>query len=872
MKKEWYQRNTRDIILELNSSKQGLTQEEASLRLQKYGKNTLERGVKISPLKIFLQQFASPLIWILLSAMVITLILKEFIDFYVIAIVVVANAIFGFWQEYKAEESIEALRKMVSLKATVLRDGHQHDIPAEEIVKGDLVLLEAGDKVPADGRIIEHTNFQTQEAALTGESVPIKKDLRTIAHRASLGDQKNMVFSGTVVTNGHARALITGVGMRTEIGKIATLLKETKQEPTPIQKDLRHMAFKLTLLVLLVATIMLSVDALMGKDLLSVFKKAVALAVAAIPEGLPAVVTIAFALGVQRMSKRNALMRKLPSVETLGACTVICSDKTGTLTHNEMTVKKIYVDGQVISVSGEGYEPVGQFSEKTQTLLEMLKIGALNNNADLEKVKGQYEVVGDPTEGALLVSARKARLPLDGLRLQNPRIDEVEFTSERKRMTTIHQTKAGHMAYTKGAPEVVLSLCSHVKEGRRVRRLTSDDRARILDANESFASNALRVLGFAYKEIDDKAPHKDIEKKMVFVGLQGMIDPARKEVKRAIRTCKTAGIKVIMITGDHLTTAKAIAKEIGIHGKAIAGVDLQNINLDKEVEHIGIFARVNPEDKLRIVEALQKKGHVVAMTGDGANDAPALKKADLGIAMGITGTDVSKEASDMILADDNFATIVSAVEQGRIIYDNIKKFVVYLLSSNIGEVLTLLVATVLGLIDPLTAKQILWINLATDLLPATALSIDPKEPGVMKRKPRNIHEKIINKSRVGLMAIVGIIMMAGTLFVFEMYNPELNRAYAQTMAFTTLVFFQLFNVINQRSETQSIFKLGLFSNKWLIGAIAVSVILQVAAVQLSIFNTLFDTIPLTLVDYAIAAAVGSSVLVIGEIIKIFRKI
>jgi len=869
MKKEFYEVSVEDTIKELNSSKKGLTAQDAKKRLQKWGRNTIEREKKISPFKIVLDQFKSPLIWVLLVAMIITLALQEWIDFYVITIVVIANAIFGFWQEYRAEESIEALRKLISLKATVVRDGKKHEIHAEELVRGDVIYLETGDIVPADARLIECTNLQTQEASLTGESLPIKKALQKLSGRRAIADRKNSVFSSTIVTNGHALAIVTAIGMQTEIGKIASLLKETKPEPTPIQKDLKSMAVKITLSVLIIAVLMLSIDALMGKALLEVFEKAIALAVAAIPEGLPAVVTIAFALGVQAMSRKKALMRKLPSVETLGACTVICTDKTGTLTHNEMTVKKIYADGSIINVSGEGYTTKGQFSRKTKTLPELLAIGALNTNAELRKKGSTHSVLGDPTEGALLISAKKYGLHLEKLQKDFPRVDEIEFTSERKRMTTIHQKGAKKIAYTKGAPEVILRLCTHIKEHGRVRRLTSDDRAKISDMNESFAQESLRVLGFCMKELNENT--KKTEKNMVFLGLQAMIDPPRKEVKKAIQTCKTAGIRVIMITGDHLGTAKAIAQEIGIRGNAITGVDLHGINLDKEVEHIGIYARVNPEDKLKIISALKKKGHVVAMTGDGANDAPALKKADLGIAMGITGTDVAKEASDMILADDNFATIIKAVEQGRVIYDNIKKFVIYLLSSNIGEILTLFVATLLGMIDPLTARQILWINLATDLLPATSLSIDPKEPGVMKRKPRKITDRILSRGRILHMLFIGVIMMAGTLFVFQWFEPALNKEYARTMAFTTLVFFQLFNVLNHRSENESIFKIGFLTNKWLIGSIIISILLQVLAVQLGLFNLLFDTVPLALKDWGIAIGIAASVLVLGEIVKLFRK-
>ena len=867
----YYQKSEKEVFEELQTSEKGLSQAEAETRLAKYGPNTIVEADKIHPLQIFARQFKSPLVWILIAAMIISFVVKEYTDFYVILAIVILNAILGFFQEYKAEEAIAALKKLISLKAIVIRSGMQKEIPASQLVPGDIIILHTGEKIAADARIIEAINLQTQEASLTGESMPVKKLTTTFKKILAVADRANMVFSSTIVTKGRGKAVVVGTGTSTEIGRIAKLIKEAKPEPTPLQKKLSHLSKFLGIAVIAIALIVFGIGVLYGNAAFTMFLAAIALAVAAIPEGLPAVVTVSLAMGVKKMARHNALVRKLPSVETLGACTVICSDKTGTLTHNEMTVKRIYANDEIIEITGSGYSPEGRFTKSPHRFKELLIAGALNNDAKLKKENASWKIIGDPTEAALLVSAKKAGLNPDQLQQKCKRLGEIEFTSERKIMTTVNKLGQKSTAYTKGAPEVVLSLCNRALIDGRIVRISKTQKEKILEINEKFAKGALRVLGFAYKELDGKIATKDVEKEMIFLGLQAKIDPPRPEVKDAIKKCETAGIKVVMITGDHKETAMAIARQLGMKGKAVTGMDLDRIeNFENIVEDIVVYARVNPTHKLKIIEALKKKGHIVAMTGDGVNDAPALKKADLGIAMGITGTDVAKEASDMILADDNFASIVNAVEEGRTIFDNIKKFVEYLLSSNMGEVLTIFIGILLHMPLPLIAIQILWINLVTDGAPALALSSEPPEPRLMKRPPRKVEERIVNKKRGIMIFLIGLLMMLGTLGVFQWYNPETNLIYAQTIAFTTLMMYQMFNVVNMRSEDYSIFSLKW--NKWLVGAIILSVLLQIGVVHLPFMNSIFNTTPLQAFDWLIAVAIGASVLVFGEAVKLFRKV
>ena len=867
----FYQKHIKEVFVDLKTSEKGLNSDEAAARLKKHGSNKIEDVSKPGPIKIFLDQFKSPIVWVLLAAIIISAVLKEYVDVGVIAAIVILNAILGFIQEYRAEKAIEHLKKLASLKANVLRDNKEIEINAEDLVPGDIVLLHTGDKVPADARLISVIDLQTQEASLTGESVPVKKQSKRFSGFIAVGDRSNMVFSGTIITSGRARAVVTETGMKTEIGKIANLIQTTESPPTQLQKQLSHLSISLGVLVVLIAAAVFVIGIFHGNEIMIMLMAAIALAVAAIPEGLPAVVTISLALGIQKMSRRNALMRKLPSIETLGACTVICSDKTGTLTHNEMTVKKLFVNDKVISVSGSGYSSEGRFSENPDKFDILLRAGALNNDAVVRKKDGSWEVLGDPTEAALIVSAKKAGIKVESLKQKLKRISEIEFTSERKLMTTVHSSDSKRFAYTKGAVEEIINLCDRVLINGQPKRLSRSYKERILSVNSKFASQALRVLGFAFKPLKSAEAKGNIEKNMIFIGLQAMIDPPRPEIKKAIEKCHTAGIKTVMVTGDHVETAKAIAAEIGISGRAVTGRDMsESGNWKNNVDNIGVYARVNPVHKVHIIEALKKKGHIIAMTGDGVNDAPALKKADLGVAMGVSGSDVAREASDMVLADDNFASIVSAVEQGRIVFDNIKKFVEYLLSSNMGEILTVLTAVLFGLPLPLIALQLLWINLVTDGAPALALSVEPAEKDIMKRKPRKVQERIVNFRRGIFILLIGLIMMAGTLAAFEIANPELDLLYAQTVAFSALMMFQMFNVVNQRSEDKSVFSIGFFKNRWLLGAIVLSIGLQFAVVYIPFLNNLFSTVPLNLFDWVWIVGISASVLVFGEIVKFFK--
>ncbi len=856
----FYNESAEKIIESLKTKKQGLSTKEAALRLRRYGPNEIKAEKKIHPFTIFLKQFKSFIVYILITAIVVSALIGEYLDAGVIFAILILNAVFGFIQEYKAEKSIEALKKLASFKAKVIRDGKTEEIDAVNIVPGDIILIEVGDKIPADARLLEISNLQTLESALTGESLPVKKEVEALPEGTSVADRKNMIFSGTIVTNGHANAVAVRTGMGTQIGKIAKLIQETETEFTPLQKKLRSLGEWLGGLTILVCILVVAGGLIKGGEIFPWLLIGVSLAVAAIPEGLPAVVTISLALGVQRMVKKNSLIRKLPSVETLGSTTVICTDKTGTLTCNEMTVRKIFANNSVYEVTGAGYSTRGGFVKdnklvSSKQLSMLLKIGALCNNSEI--VDGK--VIGDPTEGSLLVSAAKAGIKHDYIIRQCPRIGEIGFTSERKMMSTAHKIEGKKYVFSKGAPEVILNHCDRIMVNGKIHRLTREDRKRINGMNERFAKEALRVLAMAYKESDKLG-----ERSLIFVGLQGMIDPPREEVKEAVQKCKKAGVKVIMITGDYEITAKAIAKEIGIEGSLLSGKDIDKIHdLKKYVEKVAIYARVNPEHKIKIIDALKKNGHIVAMTGDGVNDAPALKKADIGIAMGIVGTDVAKEASDMILTDDNFASIVSAVEEGRAIYDNIKKFVNYLLSSNLGEVMILFIAMIIGfkyagvLVLPLAAIQILWINIVTDGLPALALGLDPADPKIMEKDPRNPKEHIISANMTLNIIVIGILMTLGVLYLFSI-NLAKGVVLAQTIAFTALVMFEIVRVYMVRMK----YHIGIFSNKYLIMAICSSIALQLAVIYTPL-SLIFNTAPLAAIHWMQIIIVGSIVFIAG---------
>ena len=897
-----------------SDARSGLTEDEARVRLARYGPNELTAHKPVPGWRKFVQQFADPLVILLLAATAISAALwlierDATLPYEAIAILVVVllNALLGYVQEARAEHAVAALRRMSAAQAHVIRGGTRKSILAAEVVPGDILVIEEGDTIPADARVILSVALQVAEAALTGESLPVAKDTTPAAKDAALGDRHDMVFSGTAVTYGRGRAVVTATGMRTEMGRVADMLGEARAESTPLQKELARVGRLLGMVVvaiaiLMIGTILLVEDIRGIAALFEVLILGVALAVAAVPEGLPAVVTAVLALGVQRMARRKAIVRKLAAVETLGSASVIASDKTGTLTRNEMTVRVVVTASGRVDFGGTGYAPQGEVRVATQTAREelwrALAVGDRANNAVLEHADGRWTVQGDPTEGALIVAARKAGLTDEALDERFERVAEVPFSSSRKLMSTVHSDaeREGRLrVFTKGAPDVLLERCTHELFGAEARSLDAARRAQIQKSNEALAGEALRTLAVAFRLLPQSSlrgeADENVEHDLVFAGLIGMIDPPRAEAKEAVARAKAAGIRPILITGDHPATAGVIAVELGIapDRRAITGIELQAMDdaaLARAVSQISVYARVNPEHKLRIVKALQAQGAIVAMTGDGVNDAPALKSADIGVAMGITGTDVSKEAADIVLADDNFATIVAAVEEGRAVFSNIRKFLRYLLSSNIGEVMTMffgvlfagafgLEAGAAGVALPLMATQILWINLVTDGAPALALGIDPAHPSAMERRPRPRGEGVINRRMwLGILQ-VGTIMAAGTLAVLDASLPggfiegEGNMGYAQTMAFTTLVFFSLFTVFNARSDERSAFS-GLFSNPWLWAAVAFSLLLQVAVVYVPFLQLAFSTVPLAAGDWLVCAAVASSVLWLRELTKLAR--
>nr|WP_282201453.1 calcium-transporting P-type ATPase, PMR1-type [Collibacillus ludicampi] len=853
----------------------GLTEDDVYARREQYGENRLAEGEQKSLLTLFLDQFRDFMILVLLGATLISGLLEEYTDAITIIAIVIVNGFLGFFQEVRAERSLASLKELSAPTARVIREGKKRVIPAAELVPGDIIELEAGDRVPADLRLIAVHGLETEESALTGESLPVAKLVERINDpEAGLGDRRNMAYMGTMVTRGKGQAVVVATGMQTEMGKIADLIQSAEDAMTPLQMRLEHLGKILVYVALGITAVVVITGILHGQKMYEMFLAGVSLAVAAIPEGLPAIVTIALALGVQRMIKRRAIVRKLPSVETLGCATVICSDKTGTLTQNKMTVQKVWLGGIFYGVTGSGYEPQGEFLLSGRTidpnrrpdLKRLLQIGVLCNNAELVKVnkgKGEetlWQVNGDPTEGALLVLGGKAGIRTDAIEQVEQRVEEIPFDSVRKMMSVLTRNKEGEMhLLVKGAPDVLLSRCSHMLVEGKVVPLSASLRKSIIQANEEMAREALRVLGFAYRPLYDikQLKQRDPEQNLVFVGLAGMMDPPREEVFEAIQKCKRAGIKTIMITGDHQATAEAIARQLGIlpaKGIVLNGNDLQQMTdqqLIDKVDHTYVFARVSPEHKLRIVKALQARGHVVAMTGDGVNDAPAIKAADIGISMGQSGTDVAKEASALILSDDNFATIVAAIEEGRGIYDNIRKFVRYLLASNVGEIVTMFIAMLMGLPLPLLPIQILWVNLVTDGLPAIALGVDQAEADIMKRPPRNVKESIFARGLGFKILSRGILIGLATLAVFwyGLQTDPSNLEKAQTMAFATLVMAQLIHVFDCRSVEKGIFSRNLFENMWLVASVLSSTLLLLTVMYVTSLQPIFRTVPLGVVDW-----------------------
>ena len=852
--KNWHNLEVSETLSSLNSSHNGLAKDEVGRRLEKYGYNELKKEEKISPLGLFFNQFKNILIVILLIAVVLSAVVGELIDAGIIAAIVVFCAVLGFINEYRAERALEALKKMLSPTTIVLREGREEEISAKELVPGDVLLLEAGDKIPADARLVESHSLMCDEASLTGESVPVTKGIEPLHEDVRVSDRINMVFTGTTLTYGRGKAVVTSTGMNTEFGKIAEAVTAVEAEPTPLEKRtaeigkwLGIICFSICGLIMVVSIIrqVLSGGEIDLPFIVTMVMFAVALAVAAVPEALAAIVTGALAIGMRQMAKRNALVRRMPAVETLGCTTVICSDKTGTLTKGEMTVRKIFTDNRLIDITGVGYVPEGEFRgsdvinvTNTQSLRLLLQGGLLCNDSTLQENEGQWSIKGDPTEGALVVAAAKAGLELGEMKLKNPRLEELPFSSERKRMTTIHQMENGKkVVFMKGAPEVVLERCARISEDSSVKELGETGKAQILKVNEEMAQQALRVLGLAYREVQDGITYQAeaVEKDMVFLGLAGMIDPPRDEAIEATNVCKKIHIRPIMVTGDHKLTAVAVAKEIGIYQEgdmALTGEELEKMS-DEEYENVvdkvTVYARVSPMDKLKIVRAWKAKGEVVAMTGDGVNDAPALKQADIGIAMGITGTDVSKEAADMVLGDDNFATIVKAIESGRWIYDNIKKYLIYLLESNVVEVIFIggIVIVMGPAFLPVLPAALLYINLATDGLPALALGVAPPDRDIMQRPPRGPKESVFTSDVKTFIVLILVLEIPILSYLFLSGLGDITHDRTQIFFFFVITEFVL--ALNLRSVRYSIFKAP--PHKWLLIAVAWEVILLIVLIQ-----------------------------------------
>ncbi|MDQ6420841.1 calcium-translocating P-type ATPase, SERCA-type [Paenibacillus sp. LHD-117] len=902
---KWHQYGAGELAEKLNSSLQeGLRPSAVAERLEELGYNELTEGKRVPPILLFLNQFKDFMVLILMGATLISGLLGEYLDAITIIAIIVINAVLGFVQEFRAERSLRALKELSAPSAKVLRSGELVTVAARELVAGDVVYLESGDRIPADLRLIETNSCYAEESALTGESVPVGKYAAPIADAdLPLGDQRNIGFMGTMLTRGTAKGIVVRTGMGTEMGKIAGLIQSTESMETPLQHRLEQLG-KLLIIVAIGLTIMVVVAGILhGQPAYGMFLAGVSLAVAAIPEGLPAIVTIALSLGVQRMIKRKAIVRKLPSVETLGCASVICSDKTGTLTQNKMTVTHVWLSDRRLEVSGEGYDPTGAIYENGNAvdpkhdlhLKRLLQVGALCNNAQVERVEEQqakrrkgaepvaeWRLKGDPTEGALAVLATKLGSSAKSLEMLYKREKEFPFDSERKRMSVIVSHQGGRLICTKGAPDLLMEHCSYVLWDGKVVPFTATLKRKCAEAGEAMAQSALRVLGLAYRDMraaDKSESESDVENGLVFIGLTGMIDPPRREVKDAIATCRRAGIKTVMITGDHQLTAEAIAGQLGIMTRgaiSVTGKQLEEMSdeqLEKQADQISVYARVSPEHKLRIVKALQRRGHTVAMTGDGVNDAPAIKAADIGIAMGITGTDVSKEASALVLSDDNFSTIVAAIEEGRGIYENIRKFIRYLLASNVGEILVMFLAMMAGLPLPLVPIQILWVNLVTDGLPAMALGVDQAEKDLMQQKPRPAKENIFAR-RLGWKIISrGILIGICTLGAFwitlvEEGNDAQGLMTAQTVAFATLVMAQLIHVFDCRSS-RSIFHRNPFQNKYLVLAVLSSLLLMVGVLYIEALQPIFKTVPIGLREWClvfVAAGIPTFVMGIGSVL------
>ena len=891
---KWYSQSISQILADLETNNEtGLLVNDVKSRLEKYGANELKEEKKKSFLSKIIAQFTDFLVLILIGSAIISFAVGKGDDALVIIAIVIVNAFLGIYQEGKAEKALDALKKMSSPTAKVIRNGHLEVVPASSLVPGDIVSLEAGDIIPADLRLIESSNLKIEEASLTGESVPVEKHSDLVLNEeVGLGDRTNMAFMSTAVSYGRGRGAVIATGHDTEIGKIATMIQSFENESTPLQKQLNQLGKILGITIIFICIAVFGIGLLQARDVLEMFMIAISLAVAAIPEGLPAIVTIVLAIGMNRMVKRNAIVKKLLAVETLGSTTVICSDKTGTLTQNEMTVVKVFADGKIIDVTGSGYEPIGEFKtdespiniEDIGDLQTVLSISALANDADLEKAPDGYRIIGDPTEGALITLAGKGDITKETINSQYPRIEEIPFDSGRKMMTTFHKNYIPNkiVSFTKGAPDIIINRCNRISIYGKVSEFDDVMKKEVLKVNSLFSRDALRVLAFAYKEYNElpKNISPDInELNMTFVGLVGMIDPARPEAKEAIKNCKNAGIKTIMITGDYKETAFAIAKELEMAesiDQAMMGDELNKISdedLKEVVKDIKVFARVSPEHKVRIVDALKSNGEIVAMTGDGVNDALALKKSDIGVSMGITGTDVAKNTAELILTDDNFASIVSAVEEGRIIYSNIKKFVFFLLSCNIGEILLIFISILLNLPVPLLAIQLLWLNLVTDSFPALALGVEKGDPDIMKLSPRNPKEPILNRNMITGIILQSIAIAAAALLSYRwgLINYVDNIDKARTIAFTTLITAELLRAYSSRSQRFTLFKIGFFTNKTLVFGTVFSFVLLLGVLYIPFMQPIFYTFPLNFGEWSVVLRYALIPLVIGELSKLFKR-
>jgi Ca2+-transporting ATPase len=910
MSKSWHAMEIDETMKQLNAKSTGLSQEEVQKRFQQYGTNELQKEKGPSAVKMFIEQFEDLLIVILLIATGLSIYLGEITDAIVIIAIVLACAILGFVEEFRSEKALEALKKMTAPTAMVLRDGREVKVQTSELVPGDIVLLYTGDKIPADSRLLESFNLKVDEASLTGESSPVTKDVAPLPEETPVNDRRDIVFTGTVVVYGRGKAVVTSTGMNTEFGKIAKMVQATEEEETPLEKRMGSVGKWIGILSIAVCLTVAFIGIIEGRNILDMILWGISLAVAAVPEALPAVVTGALAIGMYRMAKVNTIVRRLPAVETLGCTSVICSDKTGTMTKGEMTVQRIYVSDQTIKVSGVGYAPEGDFlledkkvEPNDENLRTLLKIAVLCNDSKLEKETEteRWVIKGDPTEGALVVTAAKAGLWKEELERDAPRIGEIPFSSERKRMTTVHLVPdQKRVAFMKGAPEIVLDKCTKIYADGKVRKITTEDKTEMLKVMEAMAMQALRNLGFAFRELPESMTAFDdkIEKDMIFVGIMGMIDPPREEVKEAIYLCKKAGIRVVMVTGDHRLTAIAVAKELNLlgenelEGKVLTGEEMDKISdeqLNDAVENVAIYARVSPEHKMRIVKAWKVKGQIVAMTGDGVNDAPALKMADIGVSMGMTGTEVTKEASDMVLTDDNFASIVKAVKEGREIYGNIKKYLTYLLRCNVMEILVMFIVMIgvpylagtneveTGSVVALTTIQLLWVNLTTDGLPAIALGVDPGDPDLMEKKPRNPNESLFTRDVKIYLTMVPILMTALLLFGYFLYRPWESAAQlteARTQLLTAMILMELANAISARSLRYSVFKVGLFKNRFLWYAILSSFGLQLLVLYTPGIQTVFGVTSPEPLDWAFAilfTAITFGALEIGKYIATKRR-